>query len=211
MDYEFWRYDLFGQSPDTNPMYADLMPETCDLPASITLNYIDRSLVDPEIHDLFTKPQIAIGLTLFYCNSCGDFPYCYIEGKDEARRVKSIENLQHLYSNFFERYCTAPVIDVGNDQSDGWFGHLCHMLWDIFVLHPGNATPPMIAAAVDVMATALRSSNDQCIVSALHGLGHWVSQVPAARHAIQGWLWSPTSENKAVLEYAKQAKTGYIQ
>lgn len=210
IDYELWREDLFGQPPDIDPVDADLMDETYDLPAAVTLDYIDRALVDPEIHKQFSREQIVIGVQQFFCNSCSNFPFYYIEDVDETRRVSSIRNLTHLYSNYFERYCTAPVTDVGNDLSDGTFGYLCYMLWDIFVLHPGNATAPMITAAIDVMDTAINSNNDQCIVSALHGLGHWVPEAPAARHVIQSWLRSPSTENGVVIDYANIAKTGCV-
>lgn len=211
IDYELWREDLFGQSPDTAPVDVELMPETNNLPVRITLDYIDRSLTDPEIHDLFTREQIAIGLQQFYCNSCSNIPFCYIEGSDEGRRVTAIQRMKYLYSNYFVRYCTSPVSDVGNDLGDGTFGYLCYMLWDIFVVCPGDSTDPMIAAAVGVMDAALKSANDQCIVSALHGLGHWVPDVPAARRAIHGWLRSPTTNNRAVINYAQEAKNGCIQ
>lgn len=211
MNYEKWRDDIFGQAPNADPMLVGLLQETYALPKDVALGFINRALIDPEIHRAYSKEQIGIGLQILYSNSYSDFPFCYISAGDEDKRVVAIKNLRFLYENFFERYCTAPVSRVRYGVDDGEIGSLCYMLWDIFVLHPHNASKEMVDAAVDVMKGALNSSNDNCIVSAIHGLGHWVRAVPSAVEVLENWLKSPTTQNIAVCEYAVQAKTGYIQ
>lgn len=209
--YETWRTDVFGQGPGTDPVMAELPQDTYDIPDEIALDYIDRALVDPDIHTLFTKEQIGIGLQTLYDNSCSDFPFAYIQVADESRKVRAITNLSHLYSNFFERYCTSPVNRVGYDLEEGAIGYLCYMLWDIFVLYPGSGTKAMAQATVDVMKQALDSRNDQCVVSAIHGLGHWAEDLPAAVDVLDNWLVDPSTPNTAIREYARLAKTGCIQ
>ncbi|WP_145251408.1 hypothetical protein [Aeoliella mucimassa] len=109
-----------------------------------------------------------------------------------------------------ERYCTAPVRNIGNDHVNGHIGFLCYMLWDIFVLYPGNSSAAMMEESVGVMDSAIHSQNDQCITSAIHSLGHWVREVHSARRVLNRWLRSPTTTNAVVIDYAKIAKTGYI-
>ena len=96
-------------------------------------------------------------------------------------------------------------------MDDGVIGDLCYMLWDIFVLYPGNASEAMVHAAVDVMRNPMNSKNDNCIVSAIHGLGHWAYNVPSAVEALEEWLRKPSTKNKVILEYAELAKTWRIQ
>lgn len=141
---------------------------------------------------------------------CGDLPFCYLEAGDDARRIQGIRNMRYLYSNFFERYCVAKVSSTGNDISDGEIGNICYMLWDIFMLHPGNASPGMVAAALDVMANALQSKNDNCVISAIHGLGHWALTAPRAKTILSSWLRQPTTKNETVREYARQGMSGGI-
>jgi len=85
------------------------------------------------------------------------------------------------------------------------------MFWDIFVLYPDNASKGMVDAAIGVMREALESNNDNCIVSLLHGLGHWSIYTPVASEVIEEWLKNPSTNNKNVIEYAERAKNDNIQ
>jgi hypothetical protein len=210
MDYERWRNDVFGQPPDEDVMDVVLLQETYDVPLDEAFDHIDQALVDSQIHNLFAKSQIGNGLQLIYSASCTDLPFCYVKAGDEDRRIAGIRNLENLYSNYFERYCGSPVRSVGNDLRDGTIGYLCYMFWDIFVLSPGDASPAMIDAGIGVMESALRSQNEQCLASAIHGLGHWRSGNSHARRVLRQWLRKPTTRNKRLLEYARQAATGCI-
>lgn len=211
MKYEQWRDELFNHPPDTDPVWLDLAVEFYDLPAQQAFDYIDRILVDPTVHSLFSKEQLGTGLNFIYSNSCSDFPFLYTKECEEERRITGIKNLDKLYRNFFERYCTAPLVSIGNSQvADGSMGFICYMFWDIFVLYPGNATPEMISAGVNVMRKALDSHNDNCLVSAIHGLGHWAFDVPEAVIVLEQWLDNPTTDNPEIRQYAKQATTGMI-
>ena len=211
MNYEQWREDLFGQPPDSDPVMVELRDETYALSKELQLDYIDRALLDPDIHTLFNKNQIGIGLQIIYSNSCSDIPFCYINDVEENRRITAFNNLRYLYTNYFEKYCISPVDRVGYNLEDGAIGYLCYMFWDIFPLYHGNATQKIVDAAVAVMQNAIKSKNDNCIVSGLHGLGHWASKTPPAIAAIETWLKMPSTNNPAVLEYARQAKTGCVQ
>ena len=79
------------------------------------------------------------------------------------------------------------------------------------MLYSGNASPAMTSASLDVMAQALQFTNDNCLASAIHGLGHRALDAARAEQILQQWLQRPTTQNAAVIRYAKQAMTGCIQ
>lgn len=211
MIYEHWRREIFGSPPGTDPVTAELSEQVYTFPEEQTLDYIAQCLIDLEFPTLFTKEQIGIGLQIIFNNSCSNFPFYYLEAGTEQRRCEAIRTLRYLYANYFERYCVSPVHRVGYDLADGPIGYLCYMFWDIFVLYPGNATSVMQEAAIGVMRDALCSTNDNCIVSAIHGLGHWVVKVPSAVQALESWLKQPSTTNPEIYNYAKQATSGCIQ
>ncbi|MCP5526077.1 MAG: hypothetical protein H7A47_04630 [Verrucomicrobiales bacterium] len=210
MQYSEWRNHIFGQPSDAHPVLLDLPSEVDRLDQELTFDHVDCALADPEIHTLFDPDQIGIGLQLMYENSCSNICFCYTRAGDDARRVAGIRKLRDLYVNFFDRYCVERVRHIGNDHLNGRIGYLCYMFWDVFILYPGNASPAMVAAALEVMDDALHSKNDNCIVSALHGLGHWVGNAPAAGDLVRRWLDRPTTVNAAILEYAKLAAKGCV-
>lgn len=79
------------------------------------------------------------------------------------------------------------------------------------MLYPDNATIAMQDAAIGVMSEALHSTNENCIVSAIHGLGHWAAKVPSAVQTLESWLKQPATANPEICDYAKQATSGCIQ
>ena len=211
MEYKNWRREIFDHPQGSDPVTIELSTDFYSVPPHEALDFVDSLLIDPELHSLFSKEQLGNGINMIYSNSCSDLPFLYTSECDEARRIKGIENLENLYKNFFDRYCTGGVKNIGYDQNDGSMGFICHMFWDGFVLYPGNATPGMISAAINVMKLALGSDNDNSLVSAIHGLGHWAFDVPEAVSVLHDWLRKPSTTNTKVLDYAHDAMTGMIQ
>jgi hypothetical protein len=215
MKYEHWRADLFGHPEDSDPVMIDLMEETNNLSESELLDFIDRALQDPDIHTMYSPIQIGNGLSIIFSNDCSDLPFCFIESKrkpqNELRKIEAIKNLRFLYSNYFAKYCREPIEKIGHFSDLNSMNYICHMFWDIFVLYPGNATDAMVEAGIGVMKESLQLENDNCIVSILHGLGHWVPDTDLAAPVIDQWLLSPSTKNEVIIEYANQARTGYIQ
>lgn len=210
MHYKQWRNELFNTPPDCEPATWDHTEYFCAVPPGDAFDFIDRALIDSEIHALYSKNQLGNGLRIIYANYCSDLPLLYISEGDEARRVLGITNLSYLYQKFFESYCVEPVTDIGRNMNGGPMGQICHMLWDIFVLCPETATPAMATAVINVMQKALASHNDNCLASAIHGLGHWALDAPEAVTVLQQWLKKPTTDNPVVIEYAKIATSGMI-
>ncbi len=211
VEYDRWRDELFGHPPDSDHFSLDRSDEFHDVEPDQAFDFIDRILLDTEVHQLFTQEQLGNGINTIYNHCYSSFPDLYTIECDEDRRMIGISNLINLYRNFFERYCTASVVGVGTTEADGSMGSICYMFWDIFILYPGNATPKMQLAAIGVMESVLKSCNESCLVSAIHGLGHWASGMPEAVLVLKLWLENPTTKNPGILNYARSAMTGMIQ
>jgi len=212
MEYEIWRNEVFGMNGNSCPVETKMIDETYSLEENLILDYIDKSLTDSSIHLLYSPKQIGIGLNIIYSNCFSDFSFSYLNFSNERRIISSIKNLNYLYQNFFEKYCNSPVKKIG-DITDKRLDYICYMFWDIFVLYPKaeNITKKVIDTSVQVMAQQLLSKNENVLVSALHGLGHWVDDCPEIEYIIDKWLKAPSTTNPVIHDYAKVAKTGYIQ
>jgi hypothetical protein len=211
MNYEQWRDELFNHPVDSDPTslnHSDDFYDLYDLLPLKAFEFVDRVLVDPEVHKLYSRQQLGIGLHTLFHYLCGGLPELYTTAVNEERRIQGISHLIHLYTHYFERYCTAAVTQL-DDKTDDPMAFICYMFWDIFVLYPGNASPRMQSAAIQVMQTVLKTDNQQCLESAIHGLGHW-TDVPEAVTTLQTWLKNPTTTNAAILNYARAAMTGKI-
>lgn len=211
MKYEQWRNELFSFPPESDPVMHEHAQGFYNVPPELAFDYVDQILVDSDVHGSFTKDQLGKGINTIYSNCCSDLPFLYTSDCGEDRRIKGIRNLKHLYQNFFNRHCTGQVTDIGNSRDDGPMGFICYMFWDVFVLYPGNATPGMVDAAIDVMHSVLQTNHDNSLVSAIHGLGHWASSVPDAVSMLKHWCQKPTTQNQLVVQYARAATSGMIQ
>jgi len=213
MNYIQWRDQLFGQPEQADPVCAEMSPAFDRLPRDRAFDYIDQVLVDADIHQRFSRSQIGFGLNYIFSNSCSDLPFCYLHCS-ESRIIKGIQNLNYLYQHYFDRYCFAPsksIQTIGSIKEGDRLEFLCYMFWDIFVVYPGNVSPSVIAASLEVMSQALQSKNGNAIVSAIHGLGHWALYSQQAVTILEQWLMNPSTRNPVIHHYASQAKTGYIQ
>ncbi|MEM9154992.1 MAG: hypothetical protein AAGB13_08120 [Cyanobacteria bacterium P01_F01_bin.33] len=184
--------------------------EALSLQTETLFDYCDRVLVEPDIPDRYSPAQIGVGLQLLFNNACGDYVFRYLE-KNETRVALDVERLKLLYANFFARYCDRHVRAIGEYNLDNAIAYLCYMFWDIFVVYPGNGSEKVMTAALNVMKFGLHHENQSCIVSALHGLGHWGGDVPVARIMLGNWLEHPPTDNPVLLAYARQAEMGCIQ
>jgi hypothetical protein len=213
MNYQQWRDQLFGQPARANPIFTELSPEIYTMPRHQAFDFIDRLLLDSEIHQKASPAQIGFGLNYIFSNSCSDFPLCYLESP-EPRIVQGVKNLKYLYRHYFDRYCFVSdksIQVIGSTPKGDRLSYLCYMFWDLFVLHPGYTAPSVIQAGLEVMSEALYSKNGNAIVSAIHGLGHWSLNNKQAVAILEKWLKHPSTQNSVIRSYAQQAKTGYIQ
>lgn len=210
MEYTEWRDDLFGQPQGIDIFDVECRQETYQLSPDENLEHVNRMLEDQEIHQLYSRDQIGVGLQLIFDNTHAGIAECYIHCSNELMRLAGIRNIRKLYENYFARYCTIPITRIGYDIEHAIDYH-CHMQWEILPLYRGGVLPDEAAAILDVLRGAIEMSHDHCIVSAIHGLGHWVDDEPRAAEVLEQWLRNATTTNPVILEYAHDAKTGYIQ
>lgn len=188
------------------------------------------TLLDP-----YPDGQIAIGfwflISVFRAIAGLDHP-----SLDLDRRRRGLDSVNALYEKLFSKRCTAQreTIDEDSTPIDG----ICYMLWDACdhppyqvcdpedhwravqaALH-GEPMPdveweprPTIDCYYDIAAKTLRLPNETCLISALHGLGHWhLFDRRRTEVVIDQWLKelsgliSPT-----LLNYARAARVGHVQ
>jgi hypothetical protein len=211
MDYLVWREEIFGQPEGSDPVCLELPQDLYALSPEQNLDFIDQALNDKEIHEVYTREQIGIGLQLLFNNACGNIVFSYLDAEGEPRRVAAFRSLIFLYRNYFQRYCIEPVAKIGEHCAEG-VSYMCYMFWDIFVAYPQNTPPSVVCAGIEVMSEALAMDNEQCQVSAIHGLGHWVMYRPEVRDVLSKFIDSNKGRaNPVSIEYARQALTGCIQ
>jgi len=89
------------------------------------------------------------------------------------------------------------------------------MWWDIIPLCPPSSAheprTPLHDEILAVLAELLELPHDACRESALHGLGHWALNDPAAKTVIDGFLDRSEGLRPELLAYARTARTGCIQ
>ena len=211
MKYEEWVQEVYAAPPGVDPTMYDLSHTATHLDELLLLDYMQRSFSDLSIVEQFSKEQIGVGLSLVFSNCCSDYPFVFIGPGHEAEKVRAIESIAAVYEHYFETLCVDPVHKIG-DAADGRMGFICYMLWDIFVLDPAvdGVSSAMLDAGLGVMGKALQSKNDNVLVSALHGLGHWGEDLPEAAALVRAWKKAPTTSNPCILEYADNAEDGYV-
>ncbi len=57
--YEQWRNELFGLSPESDPVMHEHSEDFYAVPPHVAFDYVDQVLVDPDVHSLFTKDQLG--------------------------------------------------------------------------------------------------------------------------------------------------------
>ncbi|MEM6334110.1 MAG: hypothetical protein AAF823_12310 [Planctomycetota bacterium] len=209
MQYETWRNDIFNLPENTDPVNDDLPSDRHELNPERTLDFIDRALIDPDIHERYSRTQIGIGLSIIFDDTCGNGTWDYIACSDRARAQQSVQHLVYLYRNFFDRYCPDTYFYANQrNVRDDRLGYLCSMFWEIFTLVHGDASDPLENAALEVMRQALQSSVPGSLESAINGLGEAVYVGhPASADIIRDWLRKPTATDPDLLRFAEWAIT----
>ena len=211
MKYKAWVEEVYGAPAGVDPAMYDLSHAAIHLDELVLLDYIPRSFSDLSVVERFSKEQIGIGLSIVFSNCCSDYPFIFIGNGNEAEKIKAIDSIACVYEHYFESLCVDPVSRIG-DAADGRIGYICYMLWDIFVVDPAvnGVSSEMLNAGLRVMSKALQSKNDNVIVSALHGLGHWGEDLTQAASIVSEWKKNPTTTNPCILEYADCVEEGYV-
>lgn len=74
MEYNQWRNELFGHPSDSDPVSLERSEEFYAVKPIHAFDFVDRVLLDPDVHQLFTKDQLGNGLNTIYSNCCSDLP-----------------------------------------------------------------------------------------------------------------------------------------
>lgn len=193
-------------------------------------NFIDFSASDSEIVELYghlfrncgidlrsySDDQVGLGLKYLLDNGCSDLVLRFRDGKTAAEwKAAAIRNLYFVYRDCFENRCKATLGHL-SQTGDGALSYICYMLWDISPM--GNCSQEaeatsqaLLPAVLSVMEEALYLSNDACVESALHGLGHIALHHPQhAEEIIDRLLSKRTNLRAELVQYAQSARTGRI-
>jgi len=209
MEYSQWRSDLFDHGPPYDPCVVELSDELDSVSLEETFDYLDRMLIDPELHILYSPTQLALGLSMAFNNCFTNFPFCYLRIGTEDRRIYGILNLKNLYDNFFGKYCLDPY---PSKSHSGSMQHLCENFWERFILFPGEPTSVrMVHAGLDVMEYALSCRNDHCVASALSGIASWTYACRQSEYGIsrpmeliRAWVETSSTRNPSLVHYGRQ-------
>ena len=157
-----------------------------------------------------TDPQrYAKGLLCIFSNSCSNLAFLFTKtnvGCPQKARVLS--KLKFVFDNLFVKYCEREVREIGS-SNDRDLGFICYMLWDITPIYPTNIDSDVLEECVKIMKYSMSLDNESCIISGLHGNGHWIDDLPSLAMKIDSCKmekWSPK-----IKEYAERAKQGGVQ
>ena len=130
-----------------------------------------------------------------------------------SEKVCCIRAITRVFESCFAARCTPHLSHI-NESGGGSLNVVCHMWWDIFVVH-GEPTNPahreIDAACLSVMESTLELPSVACQESALHGLGHWILDYPdRCRNIVARFLQRHPELRPELLEYAERARVGDV-
>lgn len=135
----------------------------------------------------------------------GDVPF--------AKKRDCILAIRQLYADCFAPRC-PPVLGHLSEPSASPLSGVCYMFWDVSALAYWERSLDReqgLDAVLEVLDFALRSPNEACVESALHGLGHLKSARPDEVESIIDRGLAERGELRPELRaYAARARTGMI-
>lgn len=211
MEYEEWRELVFKHPPDELPILVEFPWYMETHPPQDMLMHINQCLMDEEVHEIYDRHQIGVGLSLIFNKRPEYLAKCILDPSNGGQREESVENLRYFYDNFVVRYCHENLTKIPGEGNNTSMGLICYTLWGNFPITGDYHESDVTKAALGVMKKAIHSSNEKCIESAIRGLGQWASNQPGAIEILDGWLQSPTTGNDVLIDFAAVAKTGMVQ
>jgi len=209
--YDEWLSYIFGRTTeDSDPFGMDWIfkaapSEVAELMTS-TFVHSGRDLT------AYSDRQVSIGLqALLFCNF-SDLAHVVSGAGNAPHRVEVVKSLFPLYRDCLAKRC-PPVLGHRSESAGNPLEFLTYMLWDVspfdVMAHRNKGGTD---ALIDVLAATLRLPNDACVESALHGLGHFPTQLrPRSERAIDAWLAERPAVRSELLDYARAARMGRIQ
>ena len=183
----------------------------------LVVGYLRRLFMESaQLPSAYSPEQLGKGLWFLCCQEAG----CHLRAAfspvaPQDDRIACVMALKHLYTDLFAKLCTQhfSYIDRGPEAS-GPLNGACYMLWEMSGLTwmPKQPGFDFLADPVlEVLAFVLRSPNEACVESALHGLGHlqhhFPDRVPAL---IDSFLKDRPNLSPELYAYAGHASRGQV-
>ncbi len=157
----------------------------------------------------YTDAQVDQGIWYFVSMSGSNFLHS-LESSEVPikKRLKAIENIFHLYSDYFAKRCDETLSHLSEEGAP--LNSSCYMFWDISPLTVSK-TQEIQNAVLNVLEKILTINHRACRESAFHGLSEmFFSRCEEMQKIIDNFL-GKTKLDEKLLTYARDAREGRVQ
>lgn len=126
-----------------------------------------------------------------------------------ATRARCVAAVGDLFERYFARACRDQLGHLARRGDGGTeVETACYMFWDVL---PLSARAGLTDDVIDVLERTLALRSLACQEAALHGLGHWRDEARERVEEVIDAYLARRGVPGALAEYARQARTGYVQ
>jgi len=215
LEYNHWLVQVFDHPVSEPAWYFVESNPKPKIPVVVSTRFITQLLLNcGEDLKPYSNTQVDRGLNYLFNGSCSELAWEIRRGGfSMLDKVDLLRALSTLYADCFAPRC-APVLSHLDESKGNRLNQICYMLWDVTpLLHWGSPRKRKLAydALFEVFEGALRSTNDACVESALHGLGHLHLDLPKrSADTIKKFLKEAKGRRPEILTYAKNAMSGMV-
>jgi hypothetical protein len=186
--------------------------EVLDLTDALTVRYLTRIFMRPELLNRYSLEQVAQGIWFLIGESSpGKQGYALISPELVlGERVACIQAMAEFFRSF-----VAPAVREPADTEFDPFQGACFMWWDLlwhtFPTNGGmpGGEPELHWTCLKVMSEILDLPSELCQLSALHGLNHWHLQYAnQVKQIVDAFLDKTIGLTPRVLDDASKARLG---
>jgi hypothetical protein len=195
--------------------YFDCDSDYWDGPPDVTIEYITRLFENPVPYlQQYSDEQLNQGFWYLVPNSGSDHMFALLDEQVpiEARK-RCVRSFYSLFEQLIAKIC-SPYLSHLNEPDVNPLNSACYMWWDLIPIHGKPNDPARQELDQEILIVIERILNIDsiaCQESALHGLGHWEIYYPDQVHKIiDNFITSHLDSRVDLLNYAKQARTGYV-
>lgn len=161
----------------------------------------------------YSDAQLNQGLWLLADPSCSNHMFALLKESVswEARR-QCLRSFYTLFANLFAIRCPSYLLHLAAHKTEppSPLNLICYMWWDLVPLHGVHKAIDQECMAV-IRKILLTISNEACIESALHGLGHWHVYCPdEVEQIIEEFLCTQPNISPELFAYAQEAQKGCV-
>ncbi|MGZ4960956.1 MAG: hypothetical protein ACXWC8_00235 [Limisphaerales bacterium] len=182
-------------------------------PEQIT-QYISETFQNSgELLARFSDEQLNQGFWFLVSGSCSEFMYALRDEKVPLpMRLRALRSFVPVFEQVMARRC-SPHLSHLDEAGTNALNSACYMWWDHLPIHGEPENPARAAFDSEVLAVLRRIlaiPHDACRESALHGIGHWVTDYPEAAEIVDDFLAGETKLRPELVGYALAAKDGNV-